>query len=160
MELKLFEIDELVNEVSMIMEDNLKDILLKYRKFATKKTYSSVRSEDDTTENRAVIRLLALESLRFIVSGRRPGAKLPVRKTGDGFELVPELKEWVKAVGFTGHYFLLARSIARKGVKGVPIVELMIEKSRPQIMDAIRRRTVDNARGVIIKDLRLSFKNI
>jgi len=157
---ELLETDEMVREISVILEDELKGILVQYKKLATKKTYNSVRPESDVTINRANIKVFALESLQFIVSGRRPGAKLPVRKNGDQFELVPELQEWVRAVSFTGSYFLLARSIARRGIKGIPVVDLMMEKARPKIMDVIRIRTIDAARIKIIKNLRLSIKNI
>lgn len=145
-------VDRLVREYKLVLLEN--------RKVATAKTFQSIRGESSTTENKAIARIYARESLTFIQSGRRPGAKLPVQRTADGFELVPLLQEWVRAVGFTGNYYLLARKIAERGIKAVPITAIVLERTRTEILERIQQETVQQLSQKVFAEIRASFRAI
>jgi len=144
--------------VSGILRRAYQDTLLQNKKVVTRKTYNSI--EVDWRVENGVMRqtVSARESLLFIIKGRRPGAKLPVKKTEKGFELVDELAEWVVAVGFGGSHYLLARKIARDGIKGVPITDMALQQIKREIADAayihLPGIARNNLRGKIINILR------
>lgn len=157
----LFENEEiLADRIITLLVDEYQAVLLENRKFATRKTYNSIRGDRTTTSNRSVIRIYADKALDFIISGRRPGARLPVVKVGDKFELVPELKEWVRAVGFQGPPYLLARKIAERGIKGVPITAIVLQRTEQKIRDMIGEFYAEQMRRQIVEDIRISFKGI
>lgn len=117
-----------VETIAKLVQQEYRDELRRNRKYVTRKTYNSIDYEIEIKDGCIRIGIYANESLLFIESGRRKGAKLPVKKTVNGFELVDELQEWVEAVRFTGSYYLLARAISKKGIKGVPITDLVLQR--------------------------------
>lgn len=106
------------------MIGSIKKVLLQYRKVATKRTYNSLEKQVIKEGETYRVIIWSDVGMKYIITGRKKGGKLPVRKVGNKFELVPRLKAWAKAVFFTGSYYLLARKIARDGIKGIPIVEI------------------------------------
>lgn len=127
-ELSLNDYRTQANSIGIFVQKAYRDELLRNRKFATRKTYNSIDYEIEITHRQIRIVITANQSLLFIESGRRRGAKLPVKNVGGRFELVDELQEWVEAVNYTGSHYLLARGISLRGIKGVPITDMVLKR--------------------------------
>jgi len=82
-------------------------------KVVTSKTARSVRVESERTENSIQSKIFAGGGMKYIVEGKPANTKLPMRKVGSQWELMPELKSWKAITGFAGSDFLLARFIAK-----------------------------------------------
>lgn len=82
-------------------------------KIKTAKTIKSLRSESGISADGITVDLYAGGGIKYIIEGKPANTKLPVRKVGDGFELIQDVKDWAAVVGFGGPHFLLARAIAR-----------------------------------------------
>lgn len=154
----LLELENLGREIISILVGEYRSTLLRFRKVATRKTFESIAGESDVTTNEVVIKIKANESLLFIISGRRKGAKLPVRKVGDRFELFPDLQEWKVAVGFKGNDYILARAISEKGIKGIPITDMVLEAVQDEITRLITERLARATLNNIANEIRQSFR--
>lgn len=131
-----------------------KNILLRNGKRATGKTIESIRGETEATATSIKIRIKGKKSLLFVITGRRKGAPLPVRKVGSRFELFPELKAWKQAIGFSGADFLLARAISKKGIPPLPLPSLIVQENRSLIISEITQiyvREVGQVAGNIVR---------
>lgn len=155
----MFELDQYqapAAEIGIFTQEAFKEELIRNKKFATRKTVNSIEYEVIINANSISVKIFSNISLVFIESGRRKGAKLPVKKTANGFELVDELKEWVEAVNFTGSYFLLARKISERGIKGVPITDLVLQR----IGKDIDRMFVEMFKDIAVSTLVRQMKKI
>jgi len=106
-------------------------ILRKYRKVVTGRTIRSLETESERGPTSHSVDLYADKSWLFIEKGKRANTKLPV--IGGTFELVPELKAWKAAVGFGGSDYMLARAIARKPRKGIPLTDDLLREVSPKL---------------------------
>lgn len=88
--------------------------LKRLNKVVTAKTAKSVRVESQRTADSIESKVYAAGGMKYIVEGKPSNTKYPMRKVGDKWELVPELKDWKAIIGFGGDDFLLARAIAKK----------------------------------------------
>lgn len=125
------------------------------KKIVTARTARSVRAET-IVEGPAVISVNSIGSggLPFIISGKRPNTKLPVRKIGNSFELVPELKDWAKTVGFSGPDFVLAREIAKNARRPVDIGKFTQEN----FLKIARRKIGKKISSLALKDFSKDLK--
>lgn len=126
---------EVLKRVGTIAVKGYKDTLRKYKKYATKKTHDSIEYEISINDKELSVKIFAAKSLIYIEFGRRKGAKLPVQKVNGSFELVPELKEWVKAVGYGGSHYYLAKIISERGIKAIPITDIVIQTIEKEIQE-------------------------
>ncbi len=141
-------------KVGTLYVEAYQDVLSEYRKVATGKTIKSISYRITLLPNGVNIKIQADKGLFFIQTGRRKGAKLPVRKTATGFELFPQLQEWVEAVGYTGSHYLLARSISEKGIKGIPITEIVIQQLAQQVNALILQTIGQHAMQNLVREVR------
>lgn len=99
----------------------------------TAKTVDAKTSFSSST-NIADIPVTGAGGFPWITKNKPPNTKLPVRKVGSGFELVPELKNWKAATGFGGSDFQLARSIAKNPRIGIdiatPAAEIFLKRTK------------------------------
>jgi len=145
--------------VSNLMVEAYKRILIEKKKVATRTTIKSLKAGHRLRKDGVTAYVSADKGLFFIQSGRRPGGKLPMRKTGGQWRLVERLEKWKRAVNFGGPDFLLARSIARKGVKGVDITGMVLEEERANIAHEIAQAATEDIKDVTVRELRNAFKN-
>lgn len=143
-------------KVGILYVDEYKGVLTDYKKVATARTIRSISYEIIIRSNGVRIKIQADKGLFFIESGRKKGGKLPVRKTADGFELFPRLQEWVEAVGYGGSHYLLAKGISERGIKGIPITEIVLQ----QIAQEVDRLVVNIVREEVVQNLIRELKII
>ena len=96
-------------------------------KIATAKTAKSIRTDDERTDQFIDIGLYAGEGMEYIIKGKPPNTKLPVRKVGNKFELFQNIKDWKAVRNFRGSDFLLARAIARNRQEPIDIPAQTLE---------------------------------
>lgn len=84
--------------------------------------------------------VIAGKGLFFIQSGRRAGAKMPVRMVGTGprggkiFEPLPALIQWFNALNIPkSAWFPILRAIKRRGIKPTPVTKRAVEMAGPFI---------------------------
>ena len=156
--LSLRALEQIGQEVLTILLNEYRETLTQYKKVATRKTIESLRGEQDATTNRIILKVTANESLFFIISGRRKGARLPVRKVGDKFELVTELQEWKVAVGYRGADYILAKGISERGIKGIPITSIVLQNKKQKILELITRRFADISQEALVNTIKTGFR--
>lgn len=141
-----------------VIVESVKDTLRLFRKVATRKTIRSIRYEVSIKEGIATVSIWAIEEYRYILSGRRKGAKRPVRKVGNKFVLVENLLEWTKAVNYTGSHYLLAKGISERGIKGIPITKIALQKVEKEIEQIITEYMRDGLAGLAREGLRNAYR--
>lgn len=150
----------IANKIGDLLKKAYQLVLLENKKFATKKTFNSIEYEFEVLTTGIKVSIYAAESLVFIESGRRRGAKLPVQKTPNGFELVFELQEWVDEVGYTGSHFYLAKLISERGIKGVPITDLVLKKIADDLDELVLSLYAGALKEFIQKEIQSIFKDV
>lgn len=83
-------------------------------KVVTAKTARSIRPETSRTSTEIVTEIYAAGGMKYIVEGKPANTRLPMRKVGNEWELVQELKDWKAIKGYDVDDFLLARGIAKR----------------------------------------------
>lgn len=154
------ELEEMGREIVSLLVRQYQETLTRNRKVATRKTVESVTGEADVTTNEVNIKITANQSLFFIISGRRRGAKLPVRRVGDRFELFPDLQEWKVAVGFRGNDYVLARAISEKGIEGVPITNMVLDAVGDDVRRIVSTTLARVLGAAAANEIRESFRQI
>ena len=96
-------------------------------KVVTGKTAQSIRTEVNEGAGELSIDLFGGGGMKFIVEGKKPNTKLPVKKVGQKFELVQELKDWKAIRNVKGSDFLLARAIAKNPREPVDVAGATLE---------------------------------
>lgn len=132
----------LVNEVKLS--------LVSYGAIATGKTLRSVRASTGRNRPQALFgvastgtfrrSVLAAEGMKYIVSGRRPGAKMPIRYVGQNqrggkvFEPLPSLLEWFTALNIPREaWFPILRAISRRGIPPKPVPQRAVLAAMPNV---------------------------
>lgn len=94
--------------------------------------------------------------LRFVISGRRPGARMPVHKVGTGprgggiFEPLPAMRNWFAVLNIPrSAWFPILRAIALRGIPPKPVGHIAVREARPLIGMYLDRATMNIARGII-----------
>ena len=109
------------------------------------KTSKSVRSETSLDSSRTIANISGFGGggLPFITKDKPANTKFPMKKVGDRFELVPDLKNWKALTGFGGSDFLLARSIAKNPRRAIdiagPAMDIFLKRSEKKILNSLVR---------------------
>lgn len=149
-----------LKQTGEILVSSIKETLKLFRKVATRKTIRSVRYEVEIGNGKATVTVWAEKSYQYILSGRRKGAKRPVRKVGNKFVLVQELLEWTKAVNYTGSHYLLAKGISERGIKGVPITKIALGKVEKEVIEIITKYVSEGLAKGAADSFREQFKDL
>lgn len=123
--------------IGQIVVEATEKSLFEFGKVVTRKTIDSLRFEVELNDSELIIKLIARDSFLFIMTGRRPGGKLPVENVGGQWRLKPDLEAWKKAVGYLGADYVLAKSIADKGIPPTPVLSRVQEIIEAPIKNAI-----------------------
>lgn len=105
--------DRFINDLNKKLGTSTVVALKRLDKVVSGQTAKSVRVDSERTEGAIESKVYAAGGMKFIVEGKKANTKLPMRKVGDRWELVPQLKSWKAIVGFGGSDYLLARYIAK-----------------------------------------------
>jgi len=139
------EVEKLTERIGLILERETKDVLSKHGKYATGDLYKSIRSKVIKLSKSYVIRCFAgVNYSQFVHEDTRPH-----------FPPINKIQKWVRLKKLTGRYsvkskrrlggkqtqhdedralaWIIARSIARKGTKGIKFFELALKQAMPII---------------------------
>lgn len=152
------EVEKLADRLAATMTAQTQIALLSFRAKATGGTLRSIkpgglRIATAYFQRRQVI---ASEGFKFIVSGRRKGAKMPIRMVGVGprggkiFEPLPALVRWFNVLGIPkAAWFPILRSISRKGIKPRNVPARAIKDGRRAVQNDVRAAVRNISRNVI-----------
>ena len=101
--------------------------LQQLKKIVTAETARSVRGEVERGKDFADIDIIAGGGMKYIIEGKPPNTKLPMKKVGGEFVLFDRLKDWKNIIGFDGSDFVLARAIAKNERKPVDVAGKAME---------------------------------
>ncbi len=101
--------------------------LKELNKIVSGATARSIRGETEIDNDEATINIFGGFGLKYIIEGKPANTKYPMKKEGNKFVLVDELRYWKKLVGFQGSDFVLARSIAKNKRDGIDVAGKTIE---------------------------------
>lgn len=125
----------LAQELATVYKTQFKIAIVRSKAIATGKTLKSVAiGKILDSPSRGIFKrtVSASRSWIYIQKGRRADAKFPIRRVGNKFEPVPELKEWFIALGIPkAAWFPIIRKIARDGIRPRKIRERMMRDARP-----------------------------
>lgn len=96
-------------------------------KIATARTAQSIRTEGAILNDGLEFDVYAAAGMKYIIEGKSPNTKMPVKKVGDKYELFPEIKDWKAVRNFRGSDFMLARAIARNEQKPIDVAGMTLE---------------------------------
>lgn len=146
------EVEKLTERIGLILERETKDVLSKHGKYATGDLYKSIRSKVIKLSKSYVIRCFAnVNYSQFVHEDTRPH-----------FPPINKIQKWVRLKKLTGRYsvkskrrlggkqtqhdedralaWIIARSIARKGTKGIKFFELALKQAMPKIQDELTKK--------------------
>lgn len=100
--------------------------------------------------------IIAGHGYKFIVSGRRAGAKMPIRLVGTGkrggkiFEPVPSMLEWFNVLGIPREaWFPIMRAISRRGIQPRNVPLRALQAARPHIARDVKAAAVAIGRQLV-----------
>lgn len=144
----------LAQRLASLYKNNFKLALINVGALATGKTLKSVVvgfTLDSPSRGLYRRNVSARRTWVFIQKGRKKGGKLPVRKVGDKYEPVPELKEWFLALNIPRNAWLpIMKKIVRDGVKPRDIVGRMMRTSKPR-KGLLLKETARNIASELVK---------
>jgi hypothetical protein len=118
-------------------------------------TARSIRGETEIDNEEATISIFGGFGLKYIIEGKPANTKYPMKKEGNKFVLVDELRYWKKLVGFQGSDFVLARSIAKNKRDGIDVAGKTIEYFEkaylPKTTNALLAHTISQAKQAILR---------
>lgn len=95
-------------------------------------------------------------SLRFIISGRKAGRKMPVRVVGTGprggkiFQPLPAMLEWFNIMNIPrSAWFPILRAIKMRGIAPANVPQQALRMAKPAINRYTQTATMNIARGII-----------
>lgn len=129
--------------------------LVQLDKVVTAKTARSVRYETKIDSDGAEISVYGGGGMKYIVEGKPANTKLPMRKNGNKWELVQELKDWKAIRHFNGADFVLARSIAKNKREGINIAEKALKIFEEMNLSKISNSILSNSIIQVTKEIKI-----
>ena len=125
--------------------DELKFQIATQDKFATGNLADSMFHEVRGADGKAVIMVFAADYFRFVDQGRRAGAKMPPK--------APIVK-WLRVKGLPVRLeFVIRRSIAKKGIKGIFILNPTINKITEEFLPKYSKQLANLVGVTMINDV-------
>ena len=152
------EIEILAARLTQLMIQANQVSLLSFNKKATGETLMSIKAggariDSATYQQRQVV---AGGGWKFIHSGRRAGAKMPVYYAGAGprggkiFEPLPRMLAWFTALGIPrSAWFPIMRRISRRGIRPRNVAERALRNSRGEITSEAKQAGYRIARSIV-----------
>lgn len=114
-------------------------------KFATGNLADSMFHEVRQADGKAVIMVFAADYFRYVDKGRRPGAKMPPKEP---------IVKWLRVKGKSEKLeFVIRRSIAKKGIKGIFILNPTINKITADFLPKYSKQLANLVGVTLINDV-------
>ncbi len=114
-------------------------------KFATGNLADSMFHEVRQSGGKTVIMVFAADYFRFVDKGRRPGAKMPPKEP---------IVKWLRVRGIPVRLeFVIRRSIAKKGIKGIFIINPTIKKITADFLPKYSKQLANLVGVTMINDI-------
>lgn len=163
------EVSALADKVAGTMTNYAKLSLISFGKVASGGTLRATTWRDAGGRNNAIFGVAATGLQRrqivsgmgwfFITSGRRAGAKMPIRLIGTGprggkvFEPLPALVRWFTALNIDKTaWFPILRAIKVRGIKPIPLARRAIQMGMPAVQSDVRVAAMRISQGLIKTD--------
>jgi hypothetical protein len=150
--IKLFE-GRIIPQIEKDLKQSVVITLFDLNKVVSGATAKSVRTESETDNEEATISVYAGCGMKYIIEGKPANTKYPMKKEGNKFVLLDELKYWKKLVGFQGSDFLLARTIAQNKRDGIDVAGKSLEYFEktylPRLTNSLLSHTVLEVKKII-----------
>jgi len=160
------EADKLALNIQEALVGYTKNALMTLGAIATGRNYRAIRGEFVTSRRLALFgvaqtglvqrRVVGDASLKFIISGRKAGAKMPVRMVGTGprggkiFEPLPEMLRWFTFLAIPkSAWFPILRAIKERGIKPRNVPKLALGMAQPSINQFTQHAAANIARGIV-----------
>lgn len=160
------EADKLALNIQEALVGYTRNALIALGAVATGRNYRAIKGEFVTSRRLALFgvaqtglvkrRVVGDESLKYIISGRKAGAKMPVRVAGTGprggkiFEPLPAMLRWFTFLAIPkSAWFPILRAIKANGIKPRNVPQRALEMAQPSINAFTRHATANIARGII-----------
>lgn len=132
-----------INATSSLMRVVFQQEFKAVRGTATGETLKSITVKTTVSKQLVQWNVYAGEGYIWAVRGKRANTKLPMVRTGSGWDLVSNLRRWHQIKTPNMPKFLLARSIARKARAPIPLTERADKKLRPQLQPMLLKSGID-----------------
>ncbi len=127
------------------LTEELQFQVAEHDKFATGNLADSMFYEAKSSDGKAVIMVFAAPYFRYVERGRRPGAKMPPK--------APIVK-WLRVKGKSEKLeFVIRRSIARKGIKGIFIINPTINKITAEFLPKYSKQLANIVGVTLVNDV-------
>lgn len=157
---------QLADEVAATVTNYTKIALVSFSKIATGGTLRSIHWRSVQDRSAAMFgaashgihkrQVVADRSFFFIQSGRRAGAKMPVRMIGTGprggklFEPLPALVRWFNALAIPrSAWFPILRAIKARGIRPTPVAQRAVTMAMPAVQAQAQAAAVRISVGLI-----------
>lgn len=124
-----------LDEVGKLLVQEIKSLIKLKNKIATGNLYENITYKITPKNNSFVIDIDAPDYLAVIEDGRKPNKKFPPVKS---------IKDWIIAkkikpnkITIDSLAFIIARSIAKNGIKPTPILKVSFENISEKLIDEI-----------------------
>ena len=134
--------------------DDLKFQIANKDKFATGNLADTMYHEAKSANGKAVVMVFAADYFRFVEKGRKPNSKMPPDQP---------IRKWVRVRGVTSRdgqfisenskVFLIRRSIARKGIKGIFIINPTINKITEEFIPKYSKQLANLVGVTLVNDI-------
>jgi len=125
--------------------EELKFKLANKDKFATGNLVDSMFSEAAGADGKAVVRVFAAAYFRYVEVGRSPGARMPPEEP---------IRQWLRVRGIDeSKQFVIRRAIARRGIKGVHIVNPTIEEINQRFLPKYSKQLANLVGVTMVNDV-------
>lgn len=132
----------MAKEMSEEYARQLRIALVNARKIASGDTLRTIQARlVIESSSRGIFRreVVAGKGFKYVVSGRKPGAKMPVHVIGKSkkgknvFAPLPELVRWFLLLNIPSRaWWPIMRKIKRKGIKGINLPSIALRASTPR----------------------------
>lgn len=147
----------LADRLMLVMFNYTRQAMISYGAVATRQTFNSIQKRVVGNSSRQMERaIVANPALKFIISGRRRGAKMPVRRVGTGkrgggiFEPLPEMLKWFRWAGIPREaWFPILRSIKRNGIPARNVPARAMREARATVHRQVQWTAVRITKGIV-----------
>lgn len=150
---------EIYEDAAINIVAKIKQQLRSKGKYATGDLERSIDYRIVQTNSGYSIEILALPYFEFVDKGRKPSLRI---SNGRPFGLPPAkpIEEWMKAKGIQGNSFGIRYNIAKYGVKGIFIVDDILNQNTQKIADDIAEATAAKISEQLTKEITSTLTDI
>ena len=135
----------IADEYGERLVDELKFQIAEKDKFATGNLADSMYHEVKSADGKVLIAVIAADYFRFVDRGRRPGAKMPP---------AAPINKWLRVKGLPLRLsFVIRRSIAKKGIKGIFILNPTIKKINAEFLPKYEKQMANLVGVSMVNDI-------